>query len=72
MIQIEQLAFAYPDSGFELRTPDLTDDDEEAVGLVGPSGSGKSTLLHLVAGILQPDAGSIEVAGARVDRMGES
>lgn len=31
--------------------------------LLGPSGSGKSTLLHLLAGILAPQAGRLEVAG---------
>ena len=32
--------------------------------LVGPNGSGKSTLLHAIAGLLEPDAGTIEVLGA--------
>jgi ABC-type polysaccharide/polyol phosphate transport system ATPase subunit len=32
-------------------------------GLIGHNGSGKSTLLQLVAGILEPDAGSIRVDG---------
>ncbi|WP_198543404.1 ABC transporter ATP-binding protein [Pseudofrankia sp. BMG5.36] len=31
--------------------------------LVGPSGCGKSTLLRLVAGLLEPTAGTIDVAG---------
>ena len=32
--------------------------------MVGPSGCGKSTLLELVAGLQEPDAGSVEVMGA--------
>ena len=35
----------------------------EVLGVVGPSGCGKSTLLELVAGLQEPDAGSVEVAG---------
>jgi lipoprotein-releasing system ATP-binding protein len=44
----------------------------EQVALVGRSGTGKTTLLHILAGILRPDAGEVEVVGARVDRMGEA
>lgn len=33
----------------------------EAVGLVGANGSGKSTLLKMIAGVLIPDRGSVEV-----------
>ena len=39
----------------------LTVADGEMVALVGPSGCGKSTLLMLVAGLLEPDGGSISV-----------
>ena len=38
--------------------------DGEVLGVVGPSGCGKSTLLELVAGLQEPDEGTIEVAGA--------
>jgi NitT/TauT family transport system ATP-binding protein len=36
----------------------------EVLGIVGPSGCGKSTLLELIAGLREPDAGSIDAAGA--------
>lgn len=35
----------------------------ENVGIIGRNGSGKSTLLRLIAGIYQPDSGSIETIG---------
>ena len=35
----------------------------ETFCIVGENGSGKSTLLQIVAGILQPSAGAVEVAG---------
>jgi putative ABC transport system ATP-binding protein len=39
--------------------------------LMGPSGSGKSTLLNLIAGLDQPSAGRLTVAGADVGGMSE-
>lgn len=35
----------------------------EAIGVVGRNGQGKSTLLRLVAGVLLPDEGAVEVVG---------
>ena len=41
----------------------------EFLALMGPSGSGKSTLLNLLAGLDRPTAGTIEVAGQRIDNL---
>lgn len=45
---------------------------EDFLALMGPSGSGKSTLLNLVAGIDNPDRGSIEVGGEDITRLPEA
>ena len=44
----------------------------EAVAVMGPSGSGKSTLLNLIAGLDRPTAGTVAVAGQRIDRLSET
>jgi ABC-type nitrate/sulfonate/bicarbonate transport system ATPase subunit len=43
---------------------DLTLRPREVLAVVGPSGCGKSTLLELVAGLQEPDSGSVAAAGA--------
>ena len=42
------------------------------ISIVGPSGCGKSTLLSLIAGIIQPDTGSILVNGRPVKEAADS
>jgi putative ABC transport system ATP-binding protein len=44
----------------------------EVVAVMGPSGSGKSTLLNLIAGLDRPDAGTVTVAGQRIDTLSET
>ncbi len=62
--------------GWSLAEPALIDIDRfelergERVFLRGPSGSGKSTLLGLIAGILQPQSGSIDVLGHDMSALG--
>jgi len=38
----------------------------ECFGLLGPNGAGKTTTLRLLLGLIEPDAGSIELAGIAV------
>jgi len=45
--------------------------DGEFVCLVGPSGCGKSTMLRLLAGLDRADAGSMSLAGKRIDGPSE-
>jgi len=42
---------------------DLTVRAGEFYALVGPNGAGKTTTLRMVAGLLKPDAGSVEIFG---------
>ncbi|HXT22766.1 MAG TPA: ATP-binding cassette domain-containing protein, partial [Thermoanaerobaculia bacterium] len=46
-----------------LQDVSFTVEKGEAFGFIGSNGSGKSTLLKLVAGMLRPDAGTVNVDG---------
>jgi branched-chain amino acid transport system ATP-binding protein len=41
----------------------------ELVALIGPNGAGKTTCFNLVNGQLAPDAGTVTLAGARIDGL---
>jgi len=72
MINISGLAFRYPDGEFQLRVPEFAVAEGEKIAVIGPSGSGKTTLLNLIAGILQPAGGTVEVGDVRVDALTDS
>ena len=41
----------------------------ESVAVAGPSDSGKTTLLYLLAGILQPDTGTLAIGGKELAKV---
>jgi NitT/TauT family transport system ATP-binding protein len=70
-IRIADVAMRYRRDRVEteaLAGVDLEIADGEFVAIVGPSGCGKSTLLRLVAGLILPSAGRIEVLGQAVTK----
>ena len=76
VIAARQLSMIYRGNGAEtvaLHDADLTVREGEFISLIGPSGCGKTTLLRLIADLIVPTSGVLEVAGkpphqARLDR----
>jgi putative ABC transport system ATP-binding protein len=54
-----------------LRIDSFSVQPAEQVALVGESGGGKTTLLNVIAGITQPDAGSVQVDNVELTRLSE-
>ncbi len=71
-IRIEQATYAYtPDARKALDELSLAIGQGERVAILGKSGAGKSTLLNLILGALEPDSGTIALAGHRPGAYGE-
>jgi putative ABC transport system ATP-binding protein len=72
VLTLRDLSFRYRDSGFTLTLPEFAVAGGERAAIIGPSGCGKTTLLHLIAGILQPDGGTIEVERTNLAAMDDA
>ena len=72
MISISDLKFHYPNSDFRFTIPEFAAASGEKLAVVGPSGSGKTTLLNLLAGILTPDQGNVQVGEVAVSDLNDA
>lgn len=60
-IEFHGVGFTWPDGHEVLRPFDHALEPGDRLGIVGPNGAGKSTLLEMIAGRLQPTAGTIDI-----------
>lgn len=72
--ELDHVSYAYPAGFFWRRRKPVLDDVSiriqrgETLGVLGESGSGKSTAAKLLAGLLQPNIGSVSLFGERIER----
>jgi putative ABC transport system ATP-binding protein len=70
VIELSELRYCWPKQTRDaLYIPHLQVKQGEHVFIKGASGSGKTTLLNLLAGILTPGAGSIQLLGQALERL---
>lgn len=71
MLRTTDLRYTYP-KGPSFTFPDLKVGKEEVLLVLGKSGSGKTTLLHLLAGLMTPFAGTVEVNATDISTLSGS
>jgi iron complex transport system ATP-binding protein len=67
MLQVRDIRFSYAEP--VLRGLSFDIGAGQLLAVVGPNGSGKSTLLKIIVGILQPEGGSVLVAGRDISSI---
>jgi cobalt/nickel transport system ATP-binding protein len=69
VVDLQGVAFAYPDGHQALHGVDLHVHQGERVALLGPNGAGKTTLVLHLNGILMPGLGSVSISGLPVTKQ---
>ena len=76
LLKVSQLKKSFSSPGGEnikvVNVDNFALNSAEFCGMRGESGSGKTTFLHLLAGILSPDNGIIELGGQNTGQMNSS
>ncbi len=71
MLSTKDLSFNYP-QGATFSFPNLNITEGQSLLVLGKSGSGKTTLLHLLAGLMNPADGLVEISGVNLVELNGS
>ncbi len=63
-IGLDNVSVSYGDTQV-LKDVSVSLDEGEFLGIIGPNGGGKTTLLKVILGLLEPDAGKVNIYGKR-------
>lgn len=69
MVRTENLSFQYKGATQALQFPDIDLQTDEDLLILGKSGIGKTTLLHLLAGLLQPLQGMVQIGSTALNEQ---
>jgi NitT/TauT family transport system ATP-binding protein len=71
-LSVRNLRKAFPGKAGEVRVLDdlsFTINERDFVSIIGPSGCGKTTIFNIIAGLLDPDSGSMHYRGKEIESL---
>ena len=68
MLKTQSISFSY-DNLNQFSFPDINLNNGEELLILGKSGVGKTTLIQILAGLLEPNSGSIEYNGIQINNL---
>lgn len=69
MIELRNISWSAPDGRKILDDVSLVIPDRKLIAITGPNGGGKTTLAKMIAGIINPDSGSIYLDGRDITSL---
>jgi len=68
MLKTKSIIFSYKNAP-ELHFPDIALASGEDLLVLGNSGVGKTTFIQILAGLLQPNSGTVEINGQNIQKL---
>lgn len=72
MIVTEDLSFRYSQGNKQFSFPNIQLENREDLLILGQSGIGKTTLLHMLAGLLKPESGKVQIDDVVINSLSDA